>query len=338
MNGNDASNMIESYNDAEASVKIAPTADTAFALFVNKPWAVETTYPDGNMFSNELGATSAQVSTQSINLMAGQKLDKNFMIYGGIDVQSGSGSVKAATPVGKEAASQGAKKLGLPQAMIDGAFAKAQKGEELNAIEKQVVDAANSPTLYDVEFKKARTYVPALGFAFEKPEIALRTAVTYRAPAKYKFDTVESLTVKEFPEESKKPQKSVTEVTFPQSVTVNFQTGLSEKHQLMGMADARWVEWSKFKVDPQLGNALNDGEPLASYEKDSFDLSLGLGKQITPKLAGEARVNFGIGGDKEDPLTLLGPYGAVKGYSVGAQYKVTDSLSVAGGAQIQTIH
>ena len=31
-------------------------------------------------------------------------------------------------------------------------------------------------------------------------------------------------------------------------VNLDFQTGLSEKHQLLGMLNARWVEWTEFNI------------------------------------------------------------------------------------------
>ena len=48
------------------------------------------------------------------------------------------------------------------------------------------------------------------------------------------------------------PLAGKTEVKMPQSVNLDFQTGLSERYQLLGMVNARWVDWSAFNVTPPL--------------------------------------------------------------------------------------
>src|SRR5690606_20538460 len=63
------------------------------------------------------------------------------------------------------------------------------------------------------------------------------------------------------------PLAGKTEVKMPQSVNFDFQTGLSEKYQLLGMVNARWVDWSNFNVAPPLAT-LSTQEPLAAYKKD----------------------------------------------------------------------
>lgn len=331
--GSKADGMIEDYGFAGAAVKVAPTENTGLALFYNKPWGVDTTYPKSStMFNNQLGATQAHVDSDALGLVASSKVGDNFTVYTGMEYQTTSGKVKAATPLGGKKAIERKSdgdlvKAGKAYTNLVTAQQKVAEKKPLTAEEGEMLSLAMSPTLYELEMKKNDTFVPMVGFAYEKPEIALRAAVTYRAEADYNMETSE--TFNKIPATT---QKSTTEVKFPQSVSVDFETGLSEKHQLLGMVNARWVDWSKFKVAPPAFSA-EKGEPLASYKDDQYSVEVAVAKKFTPKLAAEIRGSYDYAGGSDEPLSLLGPYGAVKGLAVGAKYDVNDKMSVSGGAQ-----
>ncbi len=300
--GFSADDMIEEYGFAGAAVKVAPTENTALALFYHKPWGVDTTYPTSSkVFSNkDLGDTQAHVDSDALGLVAGTKLGKNFTVYTGIEYQTVSGNVKAATP----------QPLGAGGAL--------------------------TPTLYTLDIDDEHTFVPMVGFAYEKPEIAMRAAVTYRGPAEYNVETEETFSA--VMGGAVAPLYAVTgkaNISFPQSVSVDFETGLSEKYQLLGMINARWIDWTEFEVAPSLNNTLQKGEPLASYEKDQYSVEVAVGKKFTPKFGAEIRASYdsGTGAD----LSLLGPYDSVTGIAVGAQYDVNDKLSVGGGVQYMMV-
>ena len=202
---------------------------------------------------------------------------------------------------------------------------------------------AEAPTYYTLDFENENTLVPVIGMAYEKPEIALRAALTYRAPAKYLVSGVENLQVILPPitggdgvtpgpatDEVALPLAGKTEVKMPQSVNFDFQTGLSEKYKLLGMVNARWVDWSNFNVAPPLAT-LSTQEPLAAYKKDGYAVEVVLGKQFNPKVSGEVRVGYDHGTGA--PLSLLGPYDSIKSLGLSAQYKLTEQLSVSAGGQ-----
>ncbi len=345
--GNNSDGMLEDYGMAGASVKVAPTENTALALFYNKPWGVDTNYPEGSMFKNKYGTTQAHVDTDALGLVVGGKPNgSNIMLYGGIEYQKVSGKLKAAAPLGKDKATKAVldgagvsmeQYNQLIQGKKAGVLTPAQEGK-LTALNKAL--AINVPTLamtenlYDLDFEDDSTFVPMVGIAFEKPEIALRAALTYRAPAEYTVKGKESFTLGADPIDPVKNPKNypgVTEVSFPQSVSLDFETGLSEKYQLLGMINARWVDWSEFEVAPPLNNILRDNEPLATYTDDQYSIEVALGKKFTPKFAAEIRASYDSG--TGIPLSLLGPYDAVTGIALGAQYDITDKLTIGGGAQ-----
>ncbi|MBS9779331.1 MAG: outer membrane protein transport protein [Moraxellaceae bacterium] len=354
--GSKADGMLEDYGFAGAAVKVAPTEDTGLALFYNKPWGVDTTYPESSKaFNNNLGATEAHVDSNALGLVASSKVGNNFTVYTGMEYQTVSGNVKGAKPAGLESALE--KKDVITNKVVDGyvqagflpnaeTFGKLmqapvdkltpqQKGLKDSITKKvteEVTKIAKSPTLYELDMEDAHTFVPMVGIAYEKPEIALRAAVTYRAPAEYDIETKEKFNLGGKPISA---QKSTTEIKFPQSVSVDFQTGLSEKHQLLGMVNARWVNWSDFEVKPTLSSELQNGKALADYEKDQYSVEVAVAKKFTPKLSAEIRGSYDSG--TGDDLSLLGPYNAVKGIAVGAKYDVTDKMSVSGGAQYMMV-
>ncbi len=177
---------------------------------------------------------------------------------------------------------------------------------------------------YKLGYKPDSAFVPMLGMAYEKPEMALRASATYRAPAHLKLLDTEVFN-------GATPIAGAMDISMPQSVNLDFQTGLSKKHQLLGKASARWVDWSNFEVAPTAWKA-KTGKALASYEDDQYSVSLGLAKRFTPQFAGEVSVSYDHA-DNKKPLIALGPNGSTTGVGVGVQYDVNKNISLSGGAQ-----
>ena len=338
--GNHIGDMMDDFDLPGAAIKIAPTPNTALAVIYETPFGVDTEYPTGNIFSNAIGTTEARVSTKSFTMLGGGKVSNNVWLYGGLEYQKLQGNVTAAQPVG------------LTTALAEGGYTQAQYDDWVAnpnsfvaKLVKPLIDqVAVAPIYYTLDFEDKSTLVPVIGMAYEKPEIALRAALTYRAPAKYQVSGTENLLVilpvlpipgggdgvTPTPFDEGLPLAGKTEVKMPQSVNLDFQTGLSEKYQLLGMVNARWVDWSEFNVSPPVASDATQ-EPLAAYKKDGYAVEVALGKQFNPKLSGEVRVGYDHGTGA--PLSLLGPYDAITSLGLGAEYQLTPQLSVAAGAQ-----
>ncbi|MBB3106665.1 long-chain fatty acid transport protein [Psychrobacter luti] len=353
--GNKIGDMMDDFDLPGAAIKIAPTANTALALIYEQPFGVDTKYQAGNIFHNSMGTTEARVETTGLTLLGGGKISNNVWLYGGLEYQTLKGKITGAQPVGLTTAvsqviNEAGALFGIPttDAYYDlvnkqnnGTITPAETAS-LGAINNAAINpVATAPTYYTLDFENENTLVPVIGMAYEKPEIALRAALTYRAPAKYQVSGVENLQVilppiaggdgeTPAPAEEGLPLAGKTEVKMPQSVNFDFQTGLSEKHQLLGMVNARWVDWSNFNVAPPLAS-LATQEPLAAYKKDGYSVEVALGKQFNPKVSGEVRVGYDHGTGA--PLSLLGPYDSIKSLGLSAQYKLTEQLSVAAGGQ-----
>lgn len=354
--GNKIGDMMDSFDLPGAAIKIAPTANTALAVIYEKPFGVDTEYPAGNIFSNRIGTTEARVETNGITLLGGGKISNNVWLYGGLEYQMLKGNITGAQPVGLTTAvsqviDQAGAIFGVPTAEAYYDLVNKQNNGTISAAEAEALETVNglatpvaeAPTYYTLDFENESTLAPVIGMAYEKPEIALRAALTYRAPAKYQVTGVENLQVilpliaggdgvtpGPATDEVPLPLMGKTEVKMPQSVNLDFQTGLSEKYQLLGMVNARWVDWSNFNVAPPLAT-FSTQEPLAAYKKDGYAVEVALGKQFNPKVSGEVRGGYDHGTGA--PLSLLGPYDSIKSLGLSAQYKLTEQLSVAAGGQ-----
>ena len=179
--GNHIGDMMDDFDLPGAAIKIAPTPNTALAVIYETPFGVDTEYPTGNIFSNAIGTTEARVSTKSFTMLGGGKVSNNVWLYGGLEYQKLQGNVTAAQPVG------------LTTALAEGGYTQAQYDDWVAnpnsfvaKLVKPLIDqVAVAPTYYTLDFEDKSTLVPVIGMAYEKPEIALRAALTYRAPAKY---------------------------------------------------------------------------------------------------------------------------------------------------------
>lgn len=311
---NEIKDMMDDFNIFGAAVKVAPSQNTALALIYDEPFGVDTLYQSGSEFSNDMGTTEARVDTRSLTLLGGGKVNNNLWLYGGMEYQEAEGSVQLAQ------------------------------------------NFEGDPIYYNLKINdKSDTLIPVIGIAYEVPEIMLRAAVTWRGEGEHRLKAHENLLVNntilngilgttgptnynDIPPDIKGliglPQVEFgdTNLSFktPQSVNLDFQTGLSEKYQLLGMVNARWVEWTKFNIAPT-GITQVVGEPLAEYKDDAYSIEVALAKQFNPQLSGEIRVGYDSG--TAEPLSLLGPYDSIKTLALGGKYKANDRFDISAGAQ-----
>ncbi len=176
---------------------------------------------------------------------------------------------------------------------------------------------------YSVDAKDKWGYGYLIGAAYERPDIALRVALTYYSRISYDLSTQE--TVVPFGTATPFTQNTTTSVDTPQSVQLDFQTGVAPKTLVFGYV--RWVDWSEFSIDPPLYSQataalLGAPRPLVDYADDWWTYNLGVGRQLTDALAGSISITYepSVGGI----LTSLGPYDgrttatAALSYDIGA--------------------
>ena len=155
------------------------------------------------------------------------------------------------------------------------------------------------------------------GFAYERPDIALRVALTYHSEIEHDFPTTDTFA-----------GASTTTVTTPQAVNLDFQTGIAANTLVFG--SIRWAEYSVVIVDP-LGFP---GESLTDIE-DGFTYTLGVGRQFTEDFAGSISVGFNTEGD-DDLVSPLSPTNGSISLTVGGAYDVNDNVTISGGVSYVT--
>ena len=221
-------------------------------------------------------------------------------------------------------------------------------GPVLQKIEANVKINSKNPQLasvngYDLNIAKNDAYGYMVGAAYVKPEIGLKAAITYRSEIEHDANYAESMPfINALPPALglKATQTRESELTTPQSINIDFQTGLNKTTLLT--AKARWAPWSDFKITSPLlnenGVALNalqgkkvDRVNLLEYGDDSYMLEVGLGKRLTPKLAVSGSVGWDSGAG--NPVSPLGPIEGYYSLGLGAKYNLTPEWAVSAGAK-----
>ena len=147
-----------------------------------------------------------------------------------------------------------------------------------------------------------------LGVAWEKPEIAARVALTYNSAIDYSLATTEKSVFG--------VRQSVTETSTPQSVNLEFQSGVAANTLVFG--SIRWVDWSSFKVSPPDYARLANGTSLVFYDDDVITYTLGVGYKFSDTWSGALAYahDTQIGGYSLN----LGPVDGYDSISLAASY------------------
>lgn len=167
---------------------------------------------------------------------------------------------------------------------------------------------------YTMSTSSETDYGFLVGAAYEKPEIALRVALTYHSPITHNFSVTEN---------GSPSLPFETEV--PKYIALDFQSGVAKDTLVFG--SIRWREWSAFDITP-FGYYMATGDSLVSYDNDVFTYNLGVGRRINENWAAAVSVTHeasqgGFAGN-------LGPTDGFTSLTVGATY-TKDNMKISGG-------
>ncbi len=162
-----------------------------------------------------------------------------------------------------------------------------------------------------------------IGVAWEKPEIAARVALTYNSKISHDLSQTESIAGATF--------DTTTEVETPQSINLDFQTGVAPKTLLFG--SIRWVDWPQLELFPPVYAGVV-GAPLVDYDNATYTYSLGLGYQFTDEFSGA--VTLGYETDEGEPVSNLGPTDGFWSIGVGGTYTI-ENAKISGGVRYTDI-
>ncbi|MEL7212057.1 MAG: hypothetical protein AAGK92_05305 [Pseudomonadota bacterium] len=165
---------------------------------------------------------------------------------------------------------------------------------------------------YSFEMEDSTEPVFLIGAAYEIPDIAFRLALTYHFETEHSADTKETILGQTY-------KGSVDYVT-PQSVNLDFQTGIAEDTLLT--ASYRWTEFSAVDVVPDFL-----GSDLVNLE-DGERYTIGIARRFNDNFAASATFLYEPEGD--DLVSPLGPTNGLRGLTLGAQYN-KDNVKLSAG-------
>jgi long-chain fatty acid transport protein len=160
-----------------------------------------------------------------------------------------------------------------------------------------------------------------VGAAYEKPEIALRVALTYESKIDHSFPTTESggPLGAAFP--------STTNIEMPQSLALDFQTGVAKDTLVFGQI--RWSEWSKWSVRPP-GYAGLTGQEVTGFDNNVMSYQLGVGRRLNDNWSVFARLGYEKANGGE--ASRLAPTDGSRSIGLGGSY-TKDNMKITGGVE-----
>lgn len=310
--GNKIDDIAEGYDFFRYGVKTDINDTFSIGILYDEPFGAAADYSGNNNFvdQNPLSprngeGTNVEVRTESITGILGARLgeNKNLQVYGGPVAQRVKADVK---------------------------------------LRGTAYIAANG---YTTHISPDQDYGWIAGMAYSKPEIALKAALTYRSEIEHSAKAAESYPVVDsgaIPDPIvsalglSSTRSDSIDITTPESVNFDFQTGINPT--TLATAKVRWVPWSDFAIVPSLYNDVSKvatqddkGLALVSYDKDQWQVELGLAKRLAPKFAVSGTVGWDSGAG--DPVTSLGPIEGYYSVGLGGKYDITENWAVSAGGK-----
>ncbi|MGH1445708.1 MAG: OmpP1/FadL family transporter [Cognatishimia sp.] len=155
-----------------------------------------------------------------------------------------------------------------------------------------------------------------VGVAYEKPEIALRVALTYNSAITHDWTISET---------GPGTATSALQTETPQSLNLEFQSGIAKDTLVFG--SVRWVDWSEFDITPPVYLGATT-VPLVNFREDTITYTLGVGRRFNENWSGA--ISFMHEPKVSGFSSNLGPTNGKSGITVGATYK-KDNMEITGG-------
>ena len=216
----------------------------------------------------------------------------------------------------------------IPDLLIPAGIANQIPDELPSSIPSQLqtaIDLVESPDGalgYSAETDQNTQVGYIIGAAYERPEIALRVALTYESGLTHDFGSSETLTAI-----GAEGAKGTFDIDMPQSITLDFQSGVATDTLVFG--SIRWSEWSVSELRPSVYEDLT-GDRVAGVTDDVYTYRFGVGRRINNDLSVFARVTCepSQGGIS----SRLAPIDGSASYGIGGSYTI-DAVEITGGVE-----
>lgn len=184
------------------------------------------------------------------------------------------------------------------------------------------IQIPSPPNVYNATAETDTQFGYVVGAAYERPEIALRVGLTYESGVTHEFNTLESVNGAAI------TPGTTTEIEMPQSVTLDFQSGVAANTLVFG--SIRWSEWSVWEVRPIGYETITGGERVTGIDSDTTTYRLGVGRAINDDLSVFARVTYEAGNG--DVASRLAPTDGLTSIGLGGSYTM-DNVKLTGGIE-----
>jgi long-chain fatty acid transport protein len=145
-----------------------------------------------------------------------------------------------------------------------------------------------------------------VGVAYEKPEIALRVALSYASETEFALDgTAGDLTAR-----------------MPKSVNLDFQSGVAANTLVFG--SVRWADWTSAHLTDSLAGV------LADYTNDVLTYSLGVGRRFSDSFSGALTLGYEKG--TGELASNLSPTDGYLSVGLGGTY-TKDNMKITAGVR-----
>ncbi|MNR83221.1 Outer membrane protein transport protein (OMPP1/FadL/TodX) [compost metagenome] len=317
--GNQTGDMASDYYFPHAALKIQATDHFSVGLIYDQPFGADAEYSGNSTFVENRpvpfqGGTSVTVDTQNLNLLFGYQPNENWNLYAGAVYQTVDGTVLL---------------RGTTYSVFNG---------------------------YDFRTGEDESVGWLAGVAYQIPEIALKASVTYRSEIEHKMNASENfgaagyISIPGAPGQSTQLNQLMTalnassgetKLTTPQSVNIDFQTGIMAN--TVAFANIRWVDWSNFKVQPynfaKLSKVVGqnptinkpNGFNLIDYKEDQISATVGVGRKLNERWGGNVSVGWDSGAG--NPVTTLGPTEGFWSVGTGVRFSPAENYFIGAGVK-----
>jgi long-subunit fatty acid transport protein len=309
--GGSTKNMANSYTSLGFAFKYGITDKVDLAVFLNKPLGADAEYTTG--FYE--GLSAIWESNQAAAVVKYQAAPR-IAVYGGLRaVQSRAEIMIPDQLIRAGIASQ----IPDPLPQIDPLPDALQTATAL-------VQSPDGALAYSAETEQNTQIGYIIGAAYERPEIALRVALTYESGLTHDFGSRETL-----PAIGADSAQGNFDIEMPQSVTLDFQSGVATDTLVFG--SIRWSEWSVWEVRPSVYEGLT-GDSVTGLDDDVYTYRLGIGRRISDDISVFARVTYE---DAQGGISSrLAPTDGSTSYGFGGSYTI-DAFEISGGVEYASL-
>lgn len=291
--GNDSGNVAENFSTIGFGVKYEFDERLSFSVSFDQPYGSDVVYPDGGIPGEEGSLTLG--GTRAIVDSRGLQALARYKLNENLSVHGGLRYQEIQADVTLSGAGYGG---------ISGYRVSLESDGDLGYV---------------------------IGAAYERPEIALRVALTYISGTTHEMPTTETLNgVNVSLLNPAFSPTSTTTVETPEAVHLDFQTGIAADTLLFG--SIRYARYEDTLVSPDFFDAnvqpTEAGTSLTDID-NNYEISLGVGRRLTDKLSGSVTLEYQP--SRDDLVSPLAPTNGSRSVALGLAYDVTEQFTVSGG-------